>query len=60
MGTIEIIELLIDAIGRGAALVQKLRAAAQQSGELSDEQSAALDAKLAAAFASDAWRPDGQ
>lgn len=49
-----------DAAAQARLLAGKLKEAAAQSGELTDEQSAELDAKAEAIFSSPASKPSGR
>jgi hypothetical protein len=57
---LQLILATLSLIEHGAELIPKLRAAAKQSGELTPEQEAELDDRMAAAFASDRWKTDDQ
>lgn len=55
-----LINLLISLVEHGPDGVRKIIADLKQKAELTDEQSAAFDARMEAAFASDAWKTDDQ
>lgn len=55
-----IINLILAGIETGIPLVKSLIEEAKRSNELSPEQAAAFEARMKAAFASDAWKTDQQ
>jgi hypothetical protein len=52
-----IIAAALDAVLRLLEVVTSIRAQAARTGEWTPEEEAEIDAKLQAAFASDAWKP---
>lgn len=55
-----IINLVLAGIETGIPLVKSLIQEAKRSGELTPEQAAAFEARMKAAFSSDAWKTDEQ
>lgn len=55
-----IINLVLAGVEAGIPLVKSLIEEAKRSGELTSEQAAAFEARMKAAFASDAWKTDEQ